>query len=153
MKLVFWLILSSPALIAKLIWDGIYAIGKVPSSRNQMPKLKEGKKMSRGESVFHFSKNIICCKWYNNKPVLLLATNIDAMNGVSNAMRWLKGSATKTLVSCPKIIKLYNNGMDESKNICLQTRSSKLVSLLLKHDLWSHRCRASKQSYCLSENW
>ena len=88
-----------------------------------MPKLKEGKKISRGGSVFHFSKNIICCKWYKNKAVLLLATNIDAMNEVSNAMRRLKGSATKTPVSCPKIIKLYSNGMDGSKNICLQTRS------------------------------
>ena len=99
--------------------------------------------MSRSGSDFHYSKNIICCQRYDNKPVLLLAINFDAMSGVSNVMRWTKGSATKISV-CPNIIKLYNNGMggtdimdqkpalqqwhgwciyNGSKNSCLQARS------------------------------
>ena len=76
-----------------------------------MSKLKEDKKISRGESDFHYSKNIICCKWYNNKPVLRLVTNADDISGVSNVIRRSKVSVTKTPVSCPSIIKLYNNGI------------------------------------------
>ena len=71
-----------------------------------MPKLKDGKKMVRGDSDFQFSKNVICCKWFDNKPVLLLATNIEGLDGTSNVMRRTKGFATKTPVSCPNIIML-----------------------------------------------
>ena len=68
-------------------------------------------KMSRGESDFHYSKNI-WCKWYGNKPALLLATNVDGMSLVPKVMRRKKGSTTKATVSCPNIIKLYNIDMD-----------------------------------------
>ena len=74
-------------------------------------KLKEDKKMTRGESNFSYSKNIICCKWYDNKLVLLLATNVDGMSGVSKVIRQTKSSATKAPAFCPNIIKLYNSGM------------------------------------------
>ena len=63
------------------------------------------------DSDFQLSKNVICYKWFNNKPVLLLATNIERMDGTSNAMRRTKGSATKTPASCPNIIKIYNESM------------------------------------------
>ena len=76
----------------------------------QMPKLKENQKMSRNEGDFHYSKNIICCKWWNNTPVLLLGVNVDVMIGTSNVMM-NKVSATKAPVFCPIIIKLSNNGM------------------------------------------
>ena len=66
-----------------------------------MPKLKEDQKIPRGESDFHYSKNIICCKWYDNNAVLLLGTNVDGMSGVCNIIRWTKSSATKTPASCP----------------------------------------------------
>ena len=49
-----------------------------------------------------------CCKWYNNKPAIYLASNFDGVSGVSNVMRQTKGSATKTALSCPNIINLYN---------------------------------------------
>ena len=91
-----------------------------------MPKLKEDKKMSRGERDFHYSKSIICCKWYDNKPVLLVATNADGMSGVSNVMKRTKGSATKTLVSCPNIIKPYKNGMG-----CIDITELKLAAFRL----------------------
>ena len=67
--------------------------------------------MSRGGGDFYYSNNIICCKWYDKKPVLLLATNLDGMSGVSNKMRQTRGSPTNAPVSCPNIIKLYNYGM------------------------------------------
>ena len=60
-----------------------------------MTKLKEDKKMSKGEKGFHYCKNIICWKWYGNKPVLLLAANVDSMSGVFNIIRQTKGSETK----------------------------------------------------------
>ena len=58
-----------------------------------------------GEGDFYYSKSIICYKWYEHRPVLLMETNVDSMSEVS------KGSVTKTPVSCPNIIKFYNNGM------------------------------------------
>ena len=56
-----------------------------------------------------------------------LETSVDGMSGVSNIMRRKKRSATNTPFSCPKIIKLYNNGMGgvdimDQKNSCLQSR-------------------------------
>ena len=104
---------SSPLLINKLSEENMYAIGTARSKRKHMPKLKDDKKMVRGETDFQFSKNVICCKWFDNKPVLLLATNIEGMGGTSNVMRRTKGSATKALtpVSRPNIIKMYNTSM------------------------------------------
>ena len=102
---------SSPLLINKLSEENMYAIGTTRSKRKHMPKLKDDKKMVRGETDFQFSKNVICCKWFDNKPVLLLATNIEGMDGTSNVMRRTKGSATKTLVSFLNVIKIYNGSM------------------------------------------
>ena len=76
-----------------------------------MPKHKDDKKMVRGDLDFQFSKNVICCKWLDNKPLLSLATNIEAMDGTWNAMRQTNGSATKTPVHCPNIIQMYNASM------------------------------------------
>ena len=99
---VFVNFFNSPLLINKLFEENIYAIGTVRSNRKHMPKLKDKKKMVRGESDFQFSKNVICSKWFGNKPVLLLATNIEGMDGTSNVMRLTKGSATKASVFMPK---------------------------------------------------
>ena len=66
--------------------------------------------MSRSETDLYYSKNIICFKWYSNKPALLLATNVDGMSGVYKVMRQTEGSATKTTVSSLDI-KLYIIGM------------------------------------------
>ena len=133
---------NSPALIDKHFEDGNYAMGTVRSNRKQIPNLKEDKKMSRDESDFDYSKNIICCKWYSNKPVLLLATNIDGMSGVSNVIR-----QTKHLFL---VLTLSNFTI---KNSCLQTWSWKQVLLFLENIYWYHRCRTCKQSYYLHEVW
>ena len=97
-----------------------------------MLKLKEDKAMSCGESDFHYCKNIMCCKWYSNNLVLLLATNVHGVSGVSNIMRQTKCSANKTCF-CPKIVKLKSNEMgryNRSKSTCLKTGLQKQVSLL-----------------------
>ena len=55
--------------------------------------------MVRGYSDFQLSKNVICCKWFGNKAVLLLATNVEGMVGMSNMMRQTNGSFTKTPIA------------------------------------------------------
>ena len=77
-----------------------------------------------GESDFHYSEHIICCKWYN-KPVLFLETNVG-MSGVSNKSL-TKGSANKTPVSCPNITKLYNNGMSVADIMNQKTAAYRLT--------------------------
>ena len=103
--------LNSLALIYKTFWGWNSQHSCVRSNQKQMLKLKEYKKMSCSERDFHYSKNIICFKWWNSKLVLPQAKNVDGVSKVSIAMRRTKGSATKTSVSCPNIIILYNNGM------------------------------------------
>ena len=75
--LLFENFFNRPLLINKLFEEKICAIGTVSSQRKHMVKLKDDRKTVRGDSDFHFSKNVICCKWFNNEPVLLLATNIE----------------------------------------------------------------------------
>ena len=117
---------NSPLLINKLFKENIYAIGTARSNRKHVPKLKDDKKMVRGDSDFQFPKNVICCKWFDNKPVLLLATNIEGMDGTSNVMRRTKRSARKTSVSCSNIIKLYNASMGDVDVINQKTSAYRL---------------------------
>ena len=60
-------------------FNGIYATGKARSNWKQMERSES--EIETGESDFYYSKNIICCKWYGNKSVLLLVTNVDGMIG------------------------------------------------------------------------
>ena len=76
-----------------------------------MPKPKDDKEMVRRDSDFHFTKNAISGQWFDNKFVLLLGTNIEGMDGMSNVMRGTKGSVTKPPLSCPNIIKISNARM------------------------------------------
>ena len=50
---------NRPLLINKMLEENIYAIGTVRSNQKHMPKLKDDKKMVRGDTDFQFSKNII----------------------------------------------------------------------------------------------
>ena len=103
---------NSPTLIDKLLKERqIYAIGTVRKDRKQMPTLKADKQMKRGDMHFQQSTNVTCCKWFDNKPVLMLATNVEGMGGTTNVYRRTKGSANKIAVPCPNIIQMYNKGM------------------------------------------
>ena len=46
----------------KLFENGIYATGRARSNWKQMERGES--EIERGESDFHYSENIICCKWY-----------------------------------------------------------------------------------------
>ena len=121
---------NSPLLIDKLFEDGVYSIGEALSNWKQIldwRKIRKWLGVSRGESDFRYSKNIICRKWCDNKPVLLLATNVDEMSGASNVMRQRKGFQQPkhlfldltSLIFTTVIWSRYNG----SKNRCLPTRS------------------------------
>ena len=58
---------NSPLLINKLFEENIFAIGTVRLNQKHMPKLEDDKKNVREDSDFQFSKNVICCKWFDNK--------------------------------------------------------------------------------------
>ena len=74
-------------MINKLLEENIYVIETLRSNQKHVPKLKDDKKMVKEVLDFQFSKNVLFCKWFDNKPVLLLATNIEGMGGTSNVMR------------------------------------------------------------------
>ena len=71
---------------------------------------KKIRKFSRVKEISVILQTSFAANGTKSKPVLLLATNVDCMSGVSNKMRQTEGSPTKTSVSCHNIIKLYNNG-------------------------------------------
>ena len=102
---------SSPALVKELYEQGIYAIGTVRKDRKNMPTLKEDKAMKRGEIDFHFSDDVTALKWYDNKAVTLISTNIPSSKNVTVVQRRQKKQSAKIAVPCPEIVKKYNSGM------------------------------------------
>ena len=42
----------------------------------------EDKKMKTGDCEFFYSKNLIVCKWMDNRPVLLVSTALEVMDDV-----------------------------------------------------------------------
>ena len=53
---------TSPALLVKLLEMGIYATGTVRANRKNMPVLKHGKEMKRGEHDCFFSNHLSAIK-------------------------------------------------------------------------------------------
>ena len=58
---------TAPILIEKLFHKIIYSIRTVRKNRKQMPKMLEDKKMKTGDCEFFYSKNLIVCKWMDNR--------------------------------------------------------------------------------------
>ena len=102
---------NSPILSEKLFDKNIYAIGTVRKNRKQLPKMLEDKKIKVGDCKFLYSKNVMACKWMDNRSVLLLSSAIEGIDDVSSVQRREKGSATKSAIPCPTVVKLYNSGM------------------------------------------
>ena len=67
--------------------------------------------MKRGDCEFNCSDNTMASKWIDNRLVLLLPSALERMNDILSVQRKEKGSKTKPLVPCPKVVKLYNSGM------------------------------------------
>ena len=47
-----------------------------------MPKMLEDKKMKSGDCECLYSKNVMACKWMDNRSVLLLSAALEGMGGV-----------------------------------------------------------------------
>ena len=91
-----------------------------------MPKMLEDKKMKTGDCEFFYSKNLIVCKWMDNRPVLLVSTALEVMDDVLSVQMREKGSTTKSVIPCPTVVKLYNNGMGGVVLIDQQTAAYQL---------------------------
>ena len=76
-----------------------------------MPKMINDKQVEKRDCEFLFSGNKRACKWMDNRSVLLLSSALEGMNDILSVQRREKGSKTKSLVPCPKVVKLYNSGM------------------------------------------
>ena len=70
------------------------------------------RKRKGGLRAFVF-KNVIGYKRMDQWSVLLVSTALESMDDVSSVQMREKGSATKSVISCPNVLKLYNNGMGE----------------------------------------
>ena len=69
------------------------------------------KALKRGDHEFRYSDKAISCKWFDNRAVHLLGSNVEGFDAVSVVSRRQKGAATKVNVSCPAMAKIYNHGM------------------------------------------
>lgn len=65
-----------------------------------MQKMKVDKEMKQGGVDFKYYDNILCCKWYNNKVVLLFASSIEGIN-----------MSSKPSINCPSLVQMHNKGM------------------------------------------
>ena len=69
------------------------------------------RKMRRGNPDYMYSDKVAYCKWFDRRSVLRLFSNIEGMSTTSTVLRRQKGSASKIQVTCPDVIKMYNQGM------------------------------------------
>ena len=69
------------------------------------------RKMRRVDHDCMYSDKIACCKWFDRGSVLMLFSNIEGMSTTSTILCRQKGSASKILVPCPDVIKMYNQGI------------------------------------------
>ena len=132
-------------------------VGTVPSNRKQMSQMKIDKSMKRGDVNFQYSSKVICCKWFDNRGVMLLPSNLQGMDECSNVSRRLKGSVNKIAVNCPNIVKLYDNDicgvnlMDQKTAAYRLDRKSKFL-FYLRISL-SSGCCSCKCLYRFSVAW
>ena len=62
----------------------------------------------------------------DNRSVLLLSSALESIDDVSSVQRREKGSATKSAIPCPTVVKLYNSGMGEVNLMDQQTAAYQL---------------------------
>ena len=89
--------------------NGLYVLSTAYSDKINIPQIKKGKEMKRGDYQCNFYKHIACIKWYDNKSVMLLGNHSEEITSILTVQRRLKGSSSKIPVNCPNDIKLYNS--------------------------------------------
>lgn len=137
---------NSVSLITKLFDNGIYGVGTARMDRKGMPKELKAGQMKRGDNRFLFSDKVACCVWFDRRPVTMLFSNITGMQSTSTVQRRQEGSASKITVSCPDVIKMYNQGMggvdlvDQRAAACHLDRKSIRFYLRIFFDLMDVAC-------------
>ena len=92
-----------------------------------MPKIMDDKQMIGGNCVFLFYGNTMACKWMDDWSVLLLSSALEGMNGILSVQRGEKGSKTKSLVPCPKVVKLCISSIGGVEVMNQRTAAYRLV--------------------------
>ena len=92
-----------------------------------MPKMMDNKQIKGRNCEFLFSGNTMACKWMDDWSVLLLSSALEGMNGILSVQRGENGSKTKSLVPCPKVVKLCNSSMGGVEVIDQCTAAYRLV--------------------------
>ena len=102
---------TSPSLLSKLKQDAIFCTGTVRHNRKGMPKdFIADRSMTCGAVDARHCNGIFAIKCMDNKAVYLLST-ITSSNEIT-VRRRQKGQKEKVNVSCPAMIRDYNNGMN-----------------------------------------
>ena len=76
---------NSPSPVEKLYQRGIYGIGTIRKDRKHMPSMVPDKAMKDHE--FQYSDKAISCKWFDNRAVHLLGSNVEGFDAVSVVSR------------------------------------------------------------------
>lgn len=98
---------TSYKLMVMLLQNGIYSIGTVRVNRKGLPDmLKMNDKLQRGEFMFSVKGPVAAVKWQDSKPVTVLSTATSPKDTTSVTRKNKNG--TKTIVSCPTAIQMYN---------------------------------------------
>ena len=98
---------NSPLLFRKLFDKGIYCVGTVRSSRQNMALMFSDKEMKWGDTDIQFASNIVAVKWYDSRGVTLSGTTLEGCTTTSSVLRRAKGQTKKNFVPCPQLIKEY----------------------------------------------
>lgn len=108
---------TSFSLLKSLAEKNIFACGTVKSNSKGLPDFmkknqvnnKHDKNMKRGEFQFKAKNRIAAVKWMDKKPVRFLST-AHSPRQTSYVRRRIR-NGSKTDVSCPKVVEVYNKTM------------------------------------------
>lgn len=103
---------STIPLVDKLLSLDIYGTGTIMQNRIKVCTFKPDREMNRGDSqVFVRNDKKMCVtKWMDNKSVTMLSSAFG-QEPVSNVQRWDKTHKTFKDISCPNVVRMYNQKM------------------------------------------
>lgn len=133
-KLCFDNFFSSIPLMEVLKAKKIFACGTIRPSRKDFPSLLEDNKLKRGEFDYRSTADgITVFKWKDTKAVHLIS-NYHGIN-TTQVMRKNK-NGTKSAVSCPAVVKCYNNHMG---GVDTHDMHRQIYGIHRKNIKWWHR--------------
>ena len=130
-------VFNSLTLVQKLNDNELYDIGIARFNRISMPQMKKEKQIKGGDYQCKFYNHIVCIKWYDNKSLMLLRSDLDEITSILTMQRRLKCSSSKIPVNCPNTIKLYNSKMN-GVDLLHQLKSAYQINRRLKFRFYFH---------------